>query len=105
MFSPLTILIVLLIYFGLLFLLAQWVEGKSTLSKKISGSPLVYGLSLAVYATSWTYYGSVGKAVTSGMLFTTVCIGPTLTIILWWQIMRRMVRIKNRYRKIGRAHV
>ena len=98
MFSPLTVTLVLLVYFGLLFLLAQWVEGKSTLSKKIAGSPLVYGLSLAVYATSWTYYGSVGKAATSGMLFTTVYIGPTLTIILWWQIMRRMVRIKNRYR-------
>ncbi|MGL1863024.1 MAG: ATP-binding protein [Pseudodesulfovibrio sp.] len=98
MFSPLTVLIVLLVYFGLLFLLAQWVEGKSKLSQKISGSPLVYGLSLAVYATSWTYYGSVGKAASSGMLFATVYIGPTLTMILWWQIMRRMVRIKNRYR-------
>jgi Na+/proline symporter/signal transduction histidine kinase len=97
-FSPLTVLLVLLVYFGLLFLLAQWVEGSSSLSKKISGSPVVYGLSLAVYATSWTYYGSVGKAATSGMLFSTVYIGPTLTIILWWQIMRRMVRIKNRYR-------
>jgi len=97
-FSPLTMLLVLLVYFGLLFLLAQWVEGSSSLSKKISGSPVVYGLSLAVYATSWTYYGSVGKAATSGMLFSTVYIGPTLTIILWWQIMRRMVRIKNRYR-------
>lgn len=98
MFSPLTVLLVLLIYFGLLFALAQWVEGKSALSQRIAGSPIVYALSLAVYATSWTYYGSVGKAVTSGMLFTTVYIGPTLTIILWWQIMRRMVRIKNRYR-------
>lgn len=98
MFSPLSVLTILLVYFGLLFLLAQWVEGKSELSQRIAGSPLVYGLSLAVYATSWTYYGSVGKAVTSGMLFTTVYIGPTLTIILWWQVMRRMVRIKNRYR-------
>ncbi len=98
MFSPLTVLIILLIYFGMLFMLAQWVEGRSLLSKRIAGSPLVYGLSLAVYCTSWTYYGSVGKAVTSGMLFTTVYIGPTLTCILWWQIMRRMVRIKNKYR-------
>lgn len=98
MFNPLTVLLVLLVYFGLLFILAQWVEGKSLLSQKIAGSPLVYGLSLAVYCTSWTYYGSVGKAVSSGMLFTTVYIGPTLTIILWWHIMRRMTRIKKRYR-------
>jgi len=98
MFSPLTVLLILLIYFGLLFLLAHWVEAKSALSMRIAGSPLVYSLSLAVYCTSWTYYGSVGKAVTSGMLFTTAYIGPTLGIILWWQIMRRMVRIKNRYR-------
>ena len=97
MFSPVAVFIVVLIYFILLFFLAQWVEGKSRLSAKVAESPLVYSLALAVYATSWTYYGSVGKAVTSGMLFTTVYIGPTLVIILWWQVMRRMVRIKNRY--------
>ncbi|MCJ2165518.1 MULTISPECIES: ATP-binding protein [unclassified Pseudodesulfovibrio] len=97
MFNPLVVVIVMLIYFGLLFLLALWVESRSPLSKRIAGNPFVYGLSLAVFATSWTYYGSVGKAVSSGMLFTTIYIGPTLTIILWWQIMRRMVRIKNKF--------
>lgn len=97
MFNPLVVIIFMLAYFGLLYFLALWVEGRSELSLKIAGSPVVYALSLAVFATSWTYYGSVGKTVTSGMIFSTVYIGPTLAIILWWQIMRRMVRIKDKY--------
>ena len=88
----------MLAYIGLLYFLALWVEGRSGASRKLAGSPVVYALSLAVFASSWTYYGSVGKAVSSGMIFTTVYIGPTLTILLWWQVMRRMVRIKNKYR-------
>lgn len=98
MFNPLVVVIIMLTYFGLLYLLALWVEERSTIGRKLAGSPIVYTLSLAVYATAWTYYGSVGKAVSSGMIFATIYIGPTLTILLWWQVMRRMVRIKNKYR-------
>jgi Na+/proline symporter/nitrogen-specific signal transduction histidine kinase len=98
MINPLTVILFLLLYFVVLFILARWVEGNSTASRKISGSPITYGLSIAVFCTSWTFYGSVGKAASSGMLYSTVYIGPTITFILLWQVMRRMVRIKHRYR-------
>ncbi len=59
---------------------------------------IVYSLSLAVYCTSWTFYGSVGSAASSGMLFLTMYIGPTLAIILWWKVLRKLVRIKQSFR-------
>ncbi|MBI9045507.1 MAG: HD domain-containing protein [Anaerolineaceae bacterium] len=87
------ILIISLLYMVGLFLIATFTE-----KRNIKISPIVYTLSLAVYCTSWTFYGSVGKAATSGLIFLTIYLGPTLAIILWWIILRRMVRIKNTYK-------
>ena len=67
MFEPLLILSVLLIYIGLLFALAQWASRRAQ-----KQHPLVYSLSIAVYCTSWTFYGSVGSAANNGILFLAV---------------------------------
>ena len=63
--------------------------------------PLVYALSLGVYATDWTFYGSVGFAARSGLLFLTVYLGPTLCAIGWWWVVRKLIRIKAAYRVTG----
>ncbi len=82
-----------------LFIIALWVERQNSLKgKNFTNNPLVYALSLAVYCTSWTYYGSVGKATTSGLLFLAIYVGPTLAIVLWWTILRKLVRIKSKHR-------
>lgn len=96
--SSLLIFLAVIGYIGLLFYVAYSTEKKHTLAERLAGSPLVYALSLAVYCTSWTFYGSVGKAASSGLSFLAVYIGPTLIITLWWILLKRMVRIKNRYR-------
>jgi Na+/proline symporter/signal transduction histidine kinase len=96
--SPLTIFLAVAVYFGLLFLVAFIVEKESPLTVRLARSPLIYSLSLAVYCTSWTYYGSVGKAATSGLSFLAIYLGPTIMISLWWVLLRRMVIIKDRYR-------
>ena len=96
MFNPLTVIIAILLYVGCLFLVALWVEKKGGSGKRWANSPVVYSLSLAVYCTAWTYYGSVGSASRSGMIFATIYLGPTLAILLWWRALRKMVRIKNR---------
>jgi len=83
MFNSLTVILIFCGYMGILFIVALLVEKKMFLGKKLLNNPIVYALSLAVYCTAWTYYGSVGKAATSGMLFLTIYIGPTLSIILW----------------------
>lgn len=85
-------------YIGLLFQVAHIAEKKTLLADKLARSPVIYALSLAVYCTSWTFYGSVGKAASSGLSFLAIYLGPTITIIFWWILLKRMVRIKNRYR-------
>ncbi len=98
MFSPLTIIAIVLSYMGLLFAIALWVERKSHAGINLANNPLVYALAMTIYCTSWTFYGSVGNAANSGMLYTALYLGPTITIPLWWVLLRKMVRIKNNHR-------
>ena len=98
MFNPTTIIMVSFIYIGVLFFIALWVERSSAKGKSLSKNPVVYSLSLAVYFSSWTFFGSVGFTVSSGILFITTYIGPLLGFFLWWLILRRLVRIKNTHR-------
>ena len=68
-------------YLGLLFLIAHATD-RGLLPERLTGNPLVYSLSLGVYATSWTYYGSVGLADRSGYVFLTVYLGVTGAFLL-----------------------
>lgn len=95
MLDAVSVLAVLVLYMGLLFLTALWVERRSSEKGRPFNSALIYSLSLGVYCTAWTYYGSVGKAVTSGLLFLPIYLGPTIAIMLWWTILRKLVRIKT----------
>jgi Na+/proline symporter len=95
MFDPSLVLLAILLYVGLLFAAALWTERRVAAGKNPVDNPLVYSLSLAVYCTAWTYYGSVGKAATSGYLFLAIYLGPTLAVPFWWFTLRRLVRIKN----------
>ncbi len=92
------VLAVVTAYLALLFVLARWAERAELRKRRIIGGAAVYTLSLATYCTTWTYYGSVGFAVSSGLLFLTVYLGPTLGAALWWRVLRKMVRIKNEHR-------
>ena len=56
-------------------------------------SPLVYTLSLSIYCTAWTFYGAVGYAARSGLEYVTIYLGPSLVMIGWWWILRRLVRV------------
>ncbi|MEM9580213.1 MAG: sensor histidine kinase [Pseudomonadota bacterium] len=61
-------------------------------------SPWVYTLSLSIYCTGWTFYGAVGFAVRSGLEFVTIYLGPTLVMLGWWWIVRKLVRIGRNHR-------
>ncbi len=56
-------------------------------------APLIYTLSLSIYCTAWTFYGAVGFAVRSGLEFVTIYLGPSLVMLGWWWIVRKLVRI------------
>ncbi|NDV51097.1 MULTISPECIES: ATP-binding protein [unclassified Salipiger] len=56
-------------------------------------SPAVYTLSLSIYCTAWTFYGAVGSAVRTGFEYMAIYLGPSLVLIGWWWILRKLVRI------------
>ncbi len=97
MFELHFIIAIFLIYMLFLFIIAYFVEKNST-SKKLLSSPYIYALSLAIYCTAWTYYGSVGKVSSGGFIFMAVYLGPTLIVFLWPIILRRMIKIKEIYK-------
>ena len=85
-------------YLGLLFAIAFYADQRADAGRSIIASPYVYSLSLAVYATAWTFYGSVGRAASDGVGFLPIYIGPTLMIALWWVVMRKILRISKQNR-------
>ncbi len=68
-------------------------DRRARAGRSLIGNPWVYTLSLGVYCTAWTYYGSVGRAATSGLWFLPIYLGPTLAMLLAWIVLRKMVRI------------
>src|SRR4029450_4006738 len=82
-------------YLGLLFAIAYYADQRADAGRSIIASPYTYALSLGVYATAWTFYGSVGRAAGDGVGFLPIYIGPTLMMALWWLVMRKIVRISK----------
>ncbi|GAB4188453.1 MAG: ATP-binding protein [Roseiflexaceae bacterium] len=87
-----------LLYLALLFAIASYGDRRADQGRSIISSPLVYALSLAVYCTSWTFYGSVGRAAVAGLNFLPIYLGPTLAAFLGWVVLRRMIRISKHQR-------
>src|SRR5678815_3334154 len=85
-------------YIGVLFAIAYYADSRAEAGRSIIANPWIYSLSLAVYATAWTFYGSVGRAASNGVGFLPIYIGPTLMIALWWVVMRKIVRISKQNR-------
>src|SRR6204780_2455262 len=82
-----------LAYIGLLFLVASYGDRMRGLARGASSRLLIYPLSLAVYCTSWTFFGSVGVAARTGFDFLTIYIGPVLMVGLGYPFLIRIVRL------------
>ena len=82
-------------YVGLLFGIAYYGDKRADAGRSIIANPYIYALSLAVYCTSWTFYGSVGRAATTGIGFLPIYLGPTLMAALWWYVMLKIIRISK----------
>jgi len=83
-------------YMGLLFAIAFWGDKRAETGKSIISNPYIYALSLAVYCTAWTFYGSVGAASRSGATgFLSIYLGPTLMMILGWPVLRKIICISK----------
>ena len=93
-----TILFVSFGYVSLLFVIAYYGDKRADTGRSIISNPYIYALSLAVYCTAWTFYGSVGLASRSGLTFLTIYIGPTLMAMLGWLVFRKIIRISKVHR-------
>ena len=80
-------------YIGLLFVIASYGDRRSQLDGKTRSRLLIYPLSLAIYCTSWTFFGSVGLASRTGYDFLTIYIGPMVVIGLCTPVILRIVRL------------
>lgn len=98
MMSPTGLLIIILGYVGILYVIATWAESGSEKAQQLTSSALVYTLSLAIYCTSWTFFGSVGIATKSSILMLSIYLGPTLLMLVIWPLMQRILLIKQIYR-------
>ncbi|ASJ73121.1 sensor histidine kinase [Granulosicoccus antarcticus] len=85
-------------YLGLLFLIAHLGERAAAANRSLIANPYVYTLSMAVYCTAWTYYGSVGRAASTGIGFLPIYLGPTLMAATWWFVLRKIIRISRQQR-------
>ncbi|WP_029527528.1 sensor histidine kinase [Polaromonas glacialis] len=98
MISPAVVVSASLGYLLLLFAVAYYGDRRAAQGRSIIANPWTYSLSLGVYCTAWTYFGSVGRAASGGVWFLPIYLGPTLAMVLGWMVLRKMIRIAKAYR-------
>lgn len=86
------------VYLLTLFAVAHFGDRRAEQGRSVIANPWTYALSMAVYCTAWTYFGSVGSAASSGIWFLPIYLGPTLAMALSWLLLLKMVRIAKTYR-------
>ncbi len=98
MVSPAAVIAASFAYLLLLFAVAYVGDWRARQGRSVIDSAWVYALSMAVYCTAWTYFGSVGRAASGGVWFLPIYLGPTLAMVLGWLVIRKMIRIARVYR-------
>ena len=87
------LLLVSVAYAALLFGVAWWGDRRPMYPDRPWLRPVVYSLALAVYCSSWTFYGAVGTAVRNGVGYLPIYIGPLLLLLFGWRIIERLALI------------
>jgi Na+/proline symporter len=93
MVSGWAVVVSALVYLCFLFTVAHWGDRSGQRLMRGRARATIYALALAVYCTSWTFFGSVGLASRSGLDFLTIYIGPILVIGFGHRLVARVVRI------------
>ncbi len=115
MVSPSNLLSLALLYVCVLFGVAWYADRKSAQVAAGSGEEarylsvrglrlrattargIIYALSLAVYCSSWTFYGAVGSATASAWSHAPIYLGPILVFTLGWPLIRRLLAVGARH--------
>ena len=116
MVSPSNLLSLALLYVCILFGVAWYADRLATQAAaqggdsgryirlfrwQLSGSRVrgvIYALSLAVYCSSWTFYGAVGSATASAWSHAPIYLGPILLFLFGWPLIRRLLAVGARHR-------
>ncbi len=93
MISSWILLLVSVAYAALLFGVAWWGDRRPMYPDRPWLRPVVYSLALAVYCSSWTFYGAVGSAVRNGIGYLPIYLGPVLLLMFGWRIIERLALI------------
>ncbi len=86
------LLLVSLLYVGLLFVVAYAGDRRPLYPRQPRLRPIVYSLALAVYCSSWTFYGAVGTAARDGLAYLPIYLGPILLFVFGFGLLRRLVQ-------------
>ena len=89
------IVTIALAYVGLLFAVAYWGDKQARRRKPTRGRPTIYALSLGVYCTSWTFFGSVGLATSAGLDFLAVYLGPIVIFAFGRPLIERIIKLSK----------
>jgi len=84
-------------YVSILFFIAYRGDKKTTGGFFARHRTVVYSLSLAVYCSSWTFFGAVGSAARSGWDFFAIYLGPILVFVLGYKVIQRIIIISKQY--------
>ena len=95
------LLLVALAYVGLLFTVAWLGERHPGLAQGPRLRPAIYALALAVYCSSWTFYGAVGTAARTGLGFLPIYLGPILLLLFGWRLLERLVLASGKHRIVS----
>jgi Na+/proline symporter/signal transduction histidine kinase len=87
------VVIIAIAYVTLLFAIASLGDLRAKRGGPSKTRPYIYALSLAIYCTSWTFFGSVGLAAERGLEFLTIYIGPVLVFLFGFPLLRRIIRL------------
>ncbi len=86
------------IYIGFLFAVAYFGDKDAKTREHTYGRPTIYALSLAVYCSSWTFFGSVGLATTSGLNFLAVYLGPIIVFTFGRPLIERIIKVSKAHK-------
>jgi Na+/proline symporter/signal transduction histidine kinase/CheY-like chemotaxis protein len=89
------IVIVAIAYVTLLFAVASIGDRRASQRGPGHSRPYIYAFSLAIYCTSWTFFGSVGLASERGLEFIAIYIGPTLVFLFGFPLLKRIIRLSK----------
>src|ERR1700730_11027449 len=84
-------------YVAILFAIAYLGDRRARVVGPPVRKPWVYSLALCVYCTSWTFYGAVGRAASSGWDFLPIYLGPVLVFLFGGPLLSRVIRISKRH--------